>query len=225
MTDITPRKSLNKRQTQLRQLLTDPEQYDQAIELFMSHHAMLHTQRMAGTESWSFEDEIIDDMTEAQIRRVPEKCEHSVVWCLWHIARCEDITMNLLVAGNEQVLLRDNWLQSLKTTIAHSGNAMNVQAIVEFSQAVDPQSLREYRVAVGRRTQEIVGQLAPDDMKQKVDPDRLQRVRDQGAVVEEASGIIEYWGGRDVAGLLLMPATRHNLVHLNQALKLKKRRQ
>jgi hypothetical protein len=49
-------------------------------------------------------------------------------------------------------------------------------------------------------------------------------MRDEGAVVEAARGLLDYWGKRNIAGLLLMPATRHNLVHLNEALQLKQRR-
>jgi len=44
-------------------------------------------------------------------------------------------------------------------------------------------------------------------------------------VIDAASGIVDYWGGRDVVGLLLMPASRHPIIHLNEALKLKRRRQ
>ena len=90
---------------------------------------------------------------------------------------------------------------------------------------LDLDALWAYRCAVGRRTREIVQQLGPEDLKRKVDPTRLQRVWDEGAVVEAASDIVDYWGKRDVAGLLLMPASRHLIVHLNEALKLKWRRQ
>jgi len=31
---------------------------------------MLHSAKMAQTESWSFEDEVLDDMTSEQIRRI-----------------------------------------------------------------------------------------------------------------------------------------------------------
>jgi hypothetical protein len=48
---------------------------------------------------------------------------------------------------------------------------------------------------------------------------------DEGAVVEAAQGLIDYWGRRNIAGLLLMPATRHNFIHLNEALRIKHRRQ
>jgi len=218
------RKSLNSQQTELRRLLSKADRFQEAIELFLSHHATLHSARMARTEAWSFEDEVLDDMTEAQVRRVPRNCEHSVAWCVWHIARCEDITMNLLVAGSPQVVLQGDWHGRMKVTARDTGNAMDARGMADFSAAVDVEALRDYRVAVGRRTREIVRQLDPKNLKRKADPSRLQRVMDEGAVVEAARGLIDYWGGRDVAGLLLMPASRHHIVHLNEALRLKKRR-
>jgi len=215
--------SLNKQQTELRRLLASSGQHDQAITLFLKHHAMLHAATVAQTESWSYEDIILNDMTVEQMRRVPQNCDHSVAWLLWHIARCEDITMNLLVAGSPQILLRDNWLERMQITVRDTGNAMDQVAIANFSAAIDVAALRAYRVAVGRRTQEIARQLGPEDLPQKVAPARLQQVWTEGAVVEAARDIADYWSKRTIAGLLLMPATRHNIVHLNEALKLKPR--
>ena len=100
---------------------------------------------------------------------------------------------------------------------------MDQESVESLSATVDVAALRDYRVAVGRRTREIVQQLQPDDLKRKVDPRRVQQVMDQGDLVEAASGIADYWGRRTIAGLLLMPATRHNMVHLNEALRLKKK--
>ncbi|MBN1815567.1 MAG: DinB family protein [Anaerolineae bacterium] len=219
------RKLCLNRQTELRRLLSSSERHDEAIQLFLSQHAMLHSAKMAQTEPWSFEDEVLDGMTEEQIRRIPRNCEHSVAWLIWHIARCEDITMNLLVAGSPQVLNQDGWLERIKTPVGHTGNEMDKAGVARFSTSIDIGALRAYRVAVGRRTREIVKRLGPEDLKRKVDPARLQRVWDEGAVVEAASYITDYWGKRNVAGLLLMPATRHHIVHLNEALKLKRRRQ
>jgi hypothetical protein len=223
------RKQCLQRQTELRRVMARSERYDEAIQLFLSQHAMLHSAKMAaglaGSESWSFEDAVLDGMTEEQIRRIPRNCEHSVAWIIWHIARCEDITMNLLVVGSPQVLNQCDWLGRIKTPICHTGNEMDEAGMTHFSSSVDIEALRAYRVAVGRRTREIVKQLGPEDLKRKVDPGRLQRVWDEGAVVEAASGIVDYWGKRNVAGLLLMPASRHHIIHLNEALKLKRRRQ
>jgi len=219
------RKLCLKRQTELRRILTSPNQHDKAIQLFLRQHAMLHSAKMARTEPWSFEDQVFCDIPEEQVRRIPRNCDHSVAWLIWHIARCEDITMNLLVAGSPQVLRRGNWLEKMKITVCDTGNAMDKKGVADLSNAIDIEALRAYRLAVGRRTREIVKQLQPEDLKRKVEPSRLRQVWDEGAVVEAASGIVDYWGKRTIAGLLLMPATRHNLVHLNEALQLKSRPQ
>ena len=73
--------------------MTSSERHDEAIQLFLRQHAMLHSARMAQTGLWSFEDEVLDDMSEEQIRRIPHNCEHSVAWAIWHIARIEDVTI------------------------------------------------------------------------------------------------------------------------------------
>ena len=216
------RKICLKRQTELRRLLVGANQYDKAIRLFLSQHAMLHSREMAHTEPWSFEDEVLKDMSEQQVRRIAPKGGHSIVWLIWHIARCEDITMNLLVAGAPQVLHRNDWLKRIKSPVCDTGNAMSETALAEFSNTIDIEALRAYRLAVGRRTREIVKQLKPAQLKQKVASYRITKVMDEGAVVEAARGIADYWSRRDVAGLLLMPATRHNLIHLTEALQLKR---
>lgn len=219
----TQRKALNKQQSELRRVMTSYEQHDEAMRLFNHQHARLHAQKMAQSEPWSFEDAVLDDMDEAHMRRIPKGCEHSMAWCAWHMARIEDVAMNLLVAGSAQVLNGGDWLARMKVRVRHTGNAMDAESVAGLSAAIDIEALRAYRVAVGRRTREVVGQLAPEALKEKVDPRRLQRVMDEGAVVEAARGVVDYWGRRNIAGLLLMPATRHNLIHLNEALRLKRR--
>ena len=218
------RKLLNKQQTELRQVMMAFDQHERAIQLFLRQHAMLHSAKMAQSDSWSFEDEILNDMTETQIRRIPKNCEHSVAWCLWHIARIEDVTMNLLVAGNPQVLHKEKWLEQMKLSAQDTGNALPEEEVAALSNTIDIEALCAYRVAVGRKTRGIVQQLKPDELKQKVDPLRVNQVMEVKAVVEEARGIADYWSKRNIAGLLLMPATRHSLVHLNEALRLKQKR-
>ena len=102
---------------------------------------------------------------------------------------------------------------------------MNRDEVAALSDTLNIAALREYRAAVGRETRANVTGLTPEMFKQKVAPARLQQVMDEGAVVAEARGIVDYWGRRTLAELLLMPPTRHNLVHLNEALRLKQKRQ
>jgi hypothetical protein len=131
--------------------------------------------------------------------------------------------MNLLVAGSPQVLNRENWLERMNVAIQHTGNAMDQAAVADLSSLINIEALRAYRLAVGRRTRQIVKALQPEDLKLKVEPACIQQVMEEGALVEQARGIADYWSKRDIAGLLLMPASRHPLVHLNEALNLKHR--
>jgi hypothetical protein len=216
------RKRLNKRQTELRELLTASEPIDAGLKMLLDHHAQLHASNVASPE-WSFEDAVLHDLTNDQIRHTPECQEHSVAWLLWHLARIEDIAMNVLVADSPQVFAVEGWCENLKIDLHHAGNAMTADERSAFSATVDVAQLKSYRAAVGRRSQEIFRTLKPVGLKQKVHPDRLQRVWDESALLEEASGIADYWSRRTIAGLLLMPATRHNIVHLNEALKLKRK--
>jgi len=170
------------------------------------------------------EDFVLDDIREEQFRRIPENGEHSAAWCIWHLARIEDITMNLLVAGTNQRFIQDGWQDRLQVSFRDAGNDMTRGELQTLSARIDLTALRAYRVAVGQRTREIVRELHPEDLKQKVDLVRLQRVMAEGALTPAARNIRDYWGKRDIAGLLLMPATRHNILHLNEILKLKKKR-
>jgi hypothetical protein len=217
------RKLWNENQKTLRQALLRSDDHQRAIELFLSQHAMLHAAAMSGSGLWSFADEIWHDLSEEAARRIPPNCDHSIAWIVWHIARIEDVTMNLLVAGSPQLLHRDGWLARMRVAIRHTGNEMDERGVADLSAAVDLEELRAYRLAVGRRTREIVRQLGPEELKRKVEPARLQRVSDEGAVVEAARPIIDYWGRRKIAGLLLMPPTRHNFLHLNEARRVKRR--
>ena len=100
---------------------------------------------------------------------------------------------------------------------------MSPGEILRLSESIDLAELRSYRTRVGRRTREIVQGLKTEDFNCKVDPVRLQRVMDEGALVESSRPILEYWGGRTIAGLLLMPPTRHSFIHLNEAATIKQK--
>ena len=219
----TARKNWNARQKELRTLFSDPLNYPQAVDLFLQQHAEVHSGIMSAVGSLSFEDEVINDMTDNQIRCIPDRMDHSIVRILWHLARIEDVTMNMLVAGSKQVFDRGKWLGKLKVSLIHTGNAISIRDITELSNRIDTVQLRKYRVAVGRQTEKIVKQLDSAKIDQKVSSTRLDLILQERAVVEDAKGLISYWSKRTIAGLLLMPPTRHCFIHLNEALKIKKK--
>lgn len=218
----TNRKLWNDGHQTLRHALASHD-HQKAIEQFMLQHAMVHSKKVSRMDVWSFEDELWQGLTESDFRAIPPGGEHSVAWMLFHIARIEDITMNLLIAGTPQLYLKEGWARKLKSTIPHSANKMDNESIAQLSATVDMKALRDYRIAVGQRTRAIIKKIRAEEFNQKVNPIRLQKVLAEGAVIPEAMEIVNYWGSRTIAGLLLMPATRHNLLHLNEALRVKQK--
>jgi len=165
-----------------------------AIPLFLDQHAMVHSAKVTKSKLWSFEDELLDDMSAEEIRQVPPGGEHSIAWILFHLARIEDITMNMLVAGTPQLFTRDDWVMKMNVSILHSANKMDEQSVAGLSARVDLQCLRRYRATVARRTRQIVGKLGAEDFKRQVDPSRIEKVLSEGAVTPEAVEIANYWG-------------------------------
>ncbi len=123
-------KMWNAQQMELQQALEHTGDHRNAIDLFLDHHAMVHSANMAGTKLWSFEDEVVEGLAEADFRFIPNKEDHSIAWVLWHLARIEDVTMNMLVAGSPQILTTNNWLQKMEFNSSETGNALNNSEIV-----------------------------------------------------------------------------------------------
>jgi hypothetical protein len=217
------RKQWNERQKLLRQLLVKPETYSEGIELFLNQHAAVHDSQLSLPAQPTFEAEIWDGLTEGAARCQPPGEDHSIVWCVWHLARVEDITLNQLVAGLPQVFIREGWQARLNTHLRDTGNAMPPEYIRQLSREVDLDALRAYRLAVGRATREVVSALHPGSRNLKIDNSRLQALLNQGDVRPQAGGLLEYWGGLTINGILLMPPTRHSLVHINETVKLKRK--
>ncbi len=218
------RQQWNARQQALQKALQRPEDHPELLDLFLAQHGMLHAAEVSAPTpvDYSFDEELWDGLSEARARQVTG--EHSIAWMMWHCARCEDITFNMLIAGSPQVLHSQGWPARLKISIPDTGNSMTPAEVASFSAAIDLPALRGYRSAVGCRTRQIAAQVEPKAWKNKVDPARIQRVLAEKAVLENETWLTDYWGSRTWGGLLLMPATRHLLVHLNEALKAKKKK-
>jgi hypothetical protein len=220
----TNRKAWNERQKNLRTALSRSGDSALAIELFMQQHACVHLALVSpGIPSWSFAEEVCTGLSEPAWRFYSPQNEHSIAWLLWHSARIEDVTMNILLANGEQLFTSQAWAKQLGFARADTGNGMGPEQIELLSQQIDLAALQAYRNAVGLRTREIVVQTPGEQLKQKVASERLQRVSAAGAVTAAAQPVLDYWSSLTYAGLLLMPPTRHNFIHLNEALRIRQK--
>jgi hypothetical protein len=146
---------------------------------------------------------------------------NSIAWLLWHTARTEDVTMNLLVAEGPQVL-DDEWLARLGLSRRDIGTAMSDDEVSDISRKVDIEALFAYREAVGRRTREIAGSIAPEELDIIIDEARIKALTDAGALTEEAFRVARFWHGKTKRFLFNMPASGHQFMHLGEALTTRK---
>jgi hypothetical protein len=213
----------NSRHNLLRKALADPSDPSIALEVFIEQHAFVHSSKVSNSPRSTLDDEALSGLSEAAFRTIPPGCEHSIAWILWHMARIEDVTMNILLMNKKQVFTTSKWQEKLNISVSDTGNLMPPKKTVQLGKQIDIAALKKYRDAVGKRTRKNVQAFDPAQWKRKVDPARIARLVPERAVNPLAKGVLDYWGGLTYAGLLLMPPTRHNLIHLNEILKMKKK--
>lgn len=216
------RTTWNQQQQKLKVALSHPDKHPEWRQLFLHQHTQVHSSQLTPDEEWSFEDEVMLGLGDNTFRQIPGRGEHSIAWILFHLARIEDVTMNMLVGDNMQLAEEDDWLEKMCVSSVDTGNTLSQKEVEQLSQTIDISALRAYRLSVGRRTCQLINQLLPGELHRLVDRTRLEKVRLSGAIASAASGILDYWGKRTIAGLLLMPPTRHCFLHLNEALKIKR---
>ena len=219
----TFRKNWSNDQKRLRSLLKSGAPLEESRRLFFAQHEVLHSQSISGSRKWSYADKVFSDLTERQFREIPAGTEHSLIWILWHISRIEDITINILIADDEQIYIQDNWISRLASPIHYTGNQINQTDLVRLSEFINPDDLQDYRNAVGEQTRSIVTNITIERLSERVAPSGLARIVKEGAVLPESVELLTYWGNRKIYQLLLMPPTRHLLVHLNEAWDLRQK--
>ncbi|MGM0881539.1 MAG: DinB family protein [Bacillota bacterium] len=222
--DLERRKAWNEKHKLLTEIILKPDEHSRAVQLFLSQHALLHSSEVGDVGKPTLEDEVLNDLDDITFRKYPvatPDTENSVAWHLWHIARIEDMTMSILVADDQQVLSSENWLEKMNVRFLHSGNDMSQVDIAELSSSINLDSLLAYRVAVGRHTRQIISSLKPGQFKSKVEQKRIKRLDEEHAVTLKAKWLTDYWSKKTIAGLVLMPATRHLFLHLNKCVRIK----
>lgn len=208
---------LSEKHKELGKLLRKGNSFNEAVQLFLELHASLHLSEVSGTQPNEV-DALLGDLAPEEAAAMPEKDGETICWALWHMARIEDITMNELVAEERQVFT-EAVRKKINSPVSDTGNALTQEEIRTFSASVCLPALIAYRNNVGLRTRQIASSLSPGDMKRPVSKSRLAA----GGVTPQPDSVwlLDYWGGKDVAGLLLMPPTRHLMLHLNDCCRWK----
>ena len=207
---------------ELRKLLKSSKTFQPAMKLAISIHAATHTATVSSSDTPTFCDHLLEGLSDEDYSVMPTEKDETIAWHLWHIARIEDLVGNLLIAEQSQIL-DDIWLDKLNVTVKDTGNVMTDEEIIRFSRQVNKTELIAYRNAVGRQTRKILHCLTPDDRTRKPRPEALSRLLSEGGLLEEKGSLwlLNFWGRHTVSGLILLPLTRHHMIHLPDSAAIK----
>ena len=149
----------------------------------------------------------------------------TVAYSIWHIIRIEDIVVNSLIREKNEVLFEGNYDKKTGADIVTTGNELVKQEIAEFSKKLNIDVLYDYAIAVKASTDEWLKSLHYEDIKKKYGANDKKRISKLGVVSsdERAAWLIDYWCEKDVAGLIKMPLTRHWIMHIEAANRIKEK--
>jgi len=204
-----------------------------ANQLFMLEHARAHSVEMQRGDGGALdallrgpaedrhladrlEDAALFGLNDEQLRISPKAGQNSIVWLLWHMARTEDVMMNVLVAGQPQLISEEGWTTRLNVSLSDIGAGMKDDAVADFTAKVDIAALRDYRAAVGRRTREIVSSLTAEEIEAPIEQAHLERALAEGVLGENTGWIPDFWRDRRKAWCLSL-VNGHNYLHIGEA--------
>lgn len=189
-----------------------------ALQLFLLEHARAHSAAVAADSPLSLEDAVLSGLDEQQIRLPPPAGGNSLAWLLWHMARIEDVALNVVLAGQSQVLDGEDWLPRLNLTRRDVGSGMQDAEVVELSARVDIAALRAYRAAVGQRTRAVVAGMQPHELLVPISAADVQRAAAAGAFGAHAGWLIQFWEGKARGWYLSWTGAGHSYLHLGEAM-------
>jgi hypothetical protein len=185
-----------------------------AKDLFLAEHAAVQSVAVGGNPLSASERAF--GVTDEQMRARPREDLNSLAWLMWHIARAEDIMVNVLVAGRDQVW-DAAWSKRLGVSRPDFGIGMTSPEVTELTRSVDIAALREYRDAVGRRTRELVGNFKDADWGGQLAAPTLEKAAAQGAFGARSELMVKIFTGRPRTAVLTGIALFHPAGHCGEA--------
>lgn len=180
----------------------------------------------AATEpSDTFYASLLDGLTESDFHIGVNAKSRTIAYGIWHSTRIEDMAMNVLILGRAQWFDRSGTGPGIAKGFRSTGNELDGPGILELSRKMDIAALLRYQREVWCQTNEALARLSASDLVRKVDPAGLEALLADGSVGghPDAVWLLEFWGKKNVAGLLMMPMCRHQIVHWNEGMEAKAR--
>jgi hypothetical protein len=160
---------------------------------------------------------VLPGLTPDELKSRPSPHSNSIAWLTWHCARTEDVAINTVLRGAEQIAAGDGWTTRLGVEATDIGTSMGDDEVATFAESVDPLVVIEYWQAVQKNTHEW---LKAADLGVLDDaPDVKARLASAPASLRPGAGWVEaLWSGQLGAFFVSWVAVGHQYVHLGEML-------
>jgi hypothetical protein len=146
----------------------------------------------------------------------------SIAWVLWHTLRHQDVALNAVVRGVDQVVTRDGWLERVGAAALPSpATGLSEADDRASSKALDPDLLDGYAEAVWAETASWLAS-APLDYLEGV-PDAASGLRRAGVPEDEYSWLYRMWDGKPTSFHVSWEAIGHGFNHLGEMVHIRNR--
>jgi hypothetical protein len=188
------------------------------LAFFLSQHAAVHALEVSGRAFPA--QRAFDDLSADQMRIRPGEGLNSLVWLLWHVARTEDVAINVVIAGSDQVLDVE-WTRRMNVPWRIIGTGMTDSEVGELTARADVPAVLAYRSAVGIRTRQVVQALRAGAWDEPVAEDDIKRAAAAGAFRDWDTRTPHPWLGWSRADQIASSALRHNAAHIGEAVTIR----
>ena len=185
---------------ELNKIIRNPKMLETSKKLFLNIYLELKNQ--------------IDNL----FKELKKSVNENIIWNLWHIIRIEDLTANILIREKEAIL-NEKLKNEINISITDTGNSLTKEEIKKLAKDINIDKLKYYNDKVSEKIIDLIKRLKAEDMKRKINKISLGKIISEGGVSKDNLWLIDYWSKKDIAGILLMPLSRHIIVHLNQCYK------
>jgi hypothetical protein len=195
-------------------LICKKETFVEGRNILLKNHSSVHDKKVYKTNDKTIYDLLWENL-KIETCKIISKQGTSILWNIWHITRIEDLISNLLI-GNKETIFNKEIQSQLNIKITDVGNSMTNPEVELLNNNIDIKVLKEYRIKVGKSTKKILETLEYNDLKIKVKPEQIKKITQNGGVVNDPKSIwlLDFWGNKNILGLLKMPITRHHTLHL-----------
>jgi DinB superfamily len=191
------------------------------LRFVLDLHAATHAPDVSGREGV---ERWLAGLSEAQMRIRPLEGLNSIVWLLWHMARTEDVAVNLVVTARPQVF-DEAWARRMHIPRPDMGTGMTADEVATLSEQADVGAVQRYRSAVGVRTREVIQALparAWDEILSLADTSRAAAAGAFGPNDDWVEGLGHRpWQGHTRGHQLGQTAIRHNTAHIGEAVTIR----